>query len=226
MRKRGLFPAAAPRRGCRGYNPTHPEAKRAAFAAGRAAPPRRRPPCTRPAGKAAAAPTHAARRIWPRLPLCRRAAPPPGNGLPARLRPPQAWRARPNALPRFSAAPPPNVRPACARRKPPPRPAPCARRKDAARATRGLAAHPGECPTPQGSDRPAPGCARARPPRAWRVPPRGDQIPGRGLQETAAPSRVNFREIRDPGYSPPKQQTAAPKMDGCSLIPQCSGGCL
>ena len=31
---------------------------------------------------------------------------------------------------------------------------------------------------------------------------RQDQIPGRGLQETAAPSRVNFREIRDPGYSP------------------------
>lgn len=175
MRKRGLFPAAAPRRGCRGYNPTHPEAKRAAFAAGRAAPPRRRPPCTRPAGKAAAAPTHAARRIWPRLPLCRRAAPPPGNGLPARLRPPQAWRAR---------------------------------RKDAARATRGLAAHPGECPTPQGSDRPAPGCARARPPRAWRVPPRGDQIPGRGLQETAAPSRVNFREIRDPGVTPQKSKNA------------------
>ena len=32
-----------------------------------------------------------------------------------------------------------------------------------------------------------------------RVPPRGASIPGSDFQETAAHSRVNFREIRDPG---------------------------
>ena len=204
MRKRGLFPAAAPRRG---YNPTHPGAKRASFAAAPAARPRRRPPCTRPAGKAAAAPARAARRIWPRSPLCRRCHPAAGE-RPAR-------------------APAPATGPAC----PPKRAAPFFRRAAAQRAPRLCPAetaasprpvclpegrcprHPGPCRPPRG----VPAAAGVRPDRA-RVcprppaappgvcPPRGDQIPGRGLQETAAPSRVNFREIRDPGYSPPNSK--------------------
>ena len=224
MRKRGLFPAAAPRRG---YNPTHPGAKRASFAAASAARPRCRPPCTRPAGKAAAAPARAARRIWPRSPLCRRCHPAAGE-RPAR-------------------APAPATGPAC----PPKRAAPFFRRAAAQRAPRlcpGGNRRRAPLRVPAGRPPPAPpgvlppAQGRARRPRdptgprqgvpvparraAWRVPPRGDQIPGRGLQETAAPSRVNFREIRDPGYSSTKQQTAAPKMDGCSLISQCSGGYL
>ena len=206
MRKRGLFPAAAPRRG---YNPTHPGAKRASFAAASAARPRCRPPCTRPAGKAAAAPARAARRIWPRSPLCRRCHPAAGE-RPAR-------------------APAPATGPAC----PPKRAAPFFRRAAAHRAprlcpggNRRRAAHRVPAgrplPAPSGALPPAQGCAR-RPrgptgPRrgvpaparraAWRVPPRGDQIPGRGLQETAAPSRVNFREIRDPGVTPQKSKNA------------------
>ena len=227
MRKRGLFPAAAPRRG---YNPTHPGAKRASFAATPAARPRRRPPCTRPArpaGKARrrARPARPA-GFGPVCPCARRAAPPPGNGPPARPRPPQARRARPNARPVF----PPRRRP----RRAPPVPGGNRRRAPPrVPAGRPPPAPPGALPPVQGCARrprgptgprrgvPAPACRAA-----WRVPPRGNQIPGRGLQETAAPSHVNFREIRDPGYSPPKQQTAAQKMDGCSLIPQCSGGCL
>ena len=200
MRKRGLFPAAAPRRG---YNPTHPGAKRAAFAAAPAARPRRRPPCTRPArpaGKArrCARPARPA-GFGPVCPVCRRAAPPPGNGPPARPRPPQARRARPNAPPRFSAAPPPKARHACARRKPLPRPAPCARRKAAARAARGLAARPGVYPPPQGSDRPAPGCARARAPRRLACAPKGGSNPRARFAGDRAPLSRKFPRNSGPG---------------------------
>ena len=177
MRKRGLFPAAAPRRGCRGYNPTHPAQNE---------PPLPPPPLRGPAA-AAVYPPRAA-------PFFRRAA---------------AHRA-PRLCPAETAASPRPVRPPEGRR--PRRPGPC-------RPPRGVPAAPGirpararVCPRP-----------RAAPPGV--CPQGGDQIPGRGLQETAAPSRVNFREIRDPGYSP-KNSKQPPKMDGCSLIPQCSGGCL
>ncbi len=226
MRKRGLFPAAAP---CRGYNPTHPGAKRAAFAAAPAARPRR-PPCTRPAR--------------PRRKSRRRARPRgPPDLAPFAPVPPR----RPAAGERPARAPAPATGPAC----PPKRAAPFFRRAAAHRAPRLCpggnrrrtpprvpAGRPP--PAPPGALPPAQGCAR-RPrgptgPRqvvpaparraAWRVPPRGNQIPGRGLQETAAPSRVNFREIRDPGYSPQNSKQPPQKMDGCSLIPQCSGGCL
>ena len=46
-----------------------------------------------------------------------------------------------------------------------------------------------------------------RPPAERPAPPRGDRIPGRGFEGTAAPSRVNFRKIRDPGYRPKNQKT-------------------
>ena len=227
MRKRGLFPAAAPRRG---YNPTHPGAKRASFAAAPAARPRRRPPCTRPArpvGKARrrARPARPA-GFGPVCPCARRAAPPPGNGQrPARASAP----ATSPACPLKRAAP--FFRRAAAHRAP--RPYPGGNRRRAPLRVPAGRPPPGVLPPAQGRARrprdptgPRQGVPAPARRAAWRVPPRGDQIPGRGLQETAAPSRVNFREIRDPGYSPPKQQTAAQKMDGCSLIPQCSGGCL
>ena len=38
--------------------------------------------------------------------------------------------------------------------------------------------------------------------------PRGDQIPVIVFQPTAPPSRVNFREIRDPGVTPQKSKNA------------------
>ena len=225
MRKRGLFPPAAPRWGCQGYNPTHPGAKRAAFAAARAA---------RPA---------AARRVpAPRGPPEKPAPRGPPDLAPFAPVPPR----RPAAGERPARAPAPATGPAC----PPKRAAPFFRRAAAHRAprlcpggNRRRAAHRVPAgrplPAPSGALPPAQGCAR-RPrgptgPRrgvpaparraAWRVPPRGDQIPGRGLQETAAPSRVNFREIRDPGYRP-QNSKQPPQMDGCLLIPQCSGGCL
>lgn len=203
MRKRGLFPAAAPRRGCRGYNPTHPGAKRASFAAARAAPPRRRPPCTRPRRKSR-------RRARPRG---------PPDLAPFAPVPPR----RPVAGERPVRAPAPATGPAC----PPKRAAPFFRRAAAQRAPRlcpggnrrraptrvpagrPLPAPPGAVPSAQGRARrprdptgPRRGVPAPTRRAAWRVPPRGDQILGRGLEGTAAPSRVNFREIRDPGYSP------------------------
>ena len=48
------------------------------------------------------------------------------------------------------------------------------------------------------------GCARAPPAPA----PRGNQIFANGSQETAAPSRVNFREIADRGYCPKNTKSA------------------
>lgn len=161
MRKRGLFPAAAPRRGCRGDNPTHPGAKRAAFAAARRVPAPRGP-----AGKAAAAPARAARRIWPRSPLYRRCHPAAGE-RPAR-------------------APAPATGPAC----PPKRAAPFFRRAAAQRAPRLCPAetaasprpvclpegrcprHPGPCRPPRG----VPAAAGVRPARA-RVCPRPPAAP-------------------------------------------------
>ena len=153
------------------------------------APPEKPPPRppARPAG------------FGPVRPCAAGATPPPGNGLPAPPRPPQARRARPNAPPRFSAAPPPNVRPACARRKPPPRPAPCACRKDAARATRGLAARPRVCPPPQGSDRTAPGCARARPPRRLACAPKGGSNPRARFAGDRGPLSRKFSRNSGPG---------------------------
>ena len=195
MRKRGLFPAAAPRRG---YNPTHPGAKRASFAAAPAARPRR-PPCTRPAGKAAAAPARAARRIWPRSPLCRRCHPAAGE-RPAR-------------------APAPATGPAC----PPKRAAPFFRRAAAQGAPRlcpaetaaaprpvcppegrrprrpGLAARPGVCPPPQGPDRPAPGCVRARPPRRLACAPKGGSNPRARFAGDRGPLSRKFSRNSGPG---------------------------
>ena len=67
---------------------------------------------------------------------------------------------------------------------------------------RGRSAPP--APRPRPSPRPGP---RPNGPR----PPRGDRIPGRGFEGTAAPSRVNFREIRDPGVTPQKSKNARKK---------------
>ena len=200
MRKRGLFPAAAPRRGCRGYNPTHPGAKRAAFATAPAALPRRRPPCTRPRRKSrrharparpvgfgpvcpcAAAPTRRRGTARPRI----RARHEPG--VPAQTR-------RPVFPPRRR----PSRAPPVPRRKPPPRPAPCARRKAAARAARGLAARPGACPPPQGSDRPAPGCARARMPRRLACAPKGGSNPRARFARDRGPLSRKFPRNSGPG---------------------------
>ena len=185
MRKRGFF-RPPPRAGAAGGITLHTPERNAPPLP----PPRRRPPCTRPARPAG---------FGPVCPVCRRAAPPPGNGPPARPRPPQARRAHPNAPPRFSAAPPPTARPACARRKPPPRPAPCARRKAAARAARGLAARPGVCPPPRGSDRPAPGCTRARPTRRLACAPKGESNPRARFAGDRGPLSRKFPRNSGPG---------------------------
>ena len=52
----------------------------------------------------------------------------------------------------------------------------------------------------------------------------GDEITPDSLHEPVSYTHLDVYKRQ--GYSPPKQQTAAQKMDGCSLIPQCSGGCL
>ena len=227
------FSGRRPAPGLPGDNPTHPGAKRAAFAATPrcAAPP---PPAVYPsprgpAGKARrrARPARPA-GFGPVCPCARRAAPPPGNGPPARPRPPQARRARPNAPPRFSAAPPPNARPACAPAETAAAPRPVCppegrrpRRPGPCRPPRGVPRRPRG---PTGPRRGVPRARAAAPPGV--CPQGGIKSQGAVCRRPRPPSRVNFREIRDPGYSPPKQQTAAQKMDGCSLIPQCSGGCL
>lgn len=51
-------------------------------------------------------------------------------------------------------------------------------------------------------------------------PGRGDQIPVRHLLETAAPSRVNFREIADRGYQPPKTQKSARMARSDAVVAQ------
>ena len=197
MRKRGFF-RPPPRAGGitlhtpeQNEPPLPPPALRGPAAARRVpAPAGKARRCARPARPAG---------FGPVCPCARRAAPPPGNGPPARPRPPQARRARQNAPPRFSAAPPPNARPACARRKPPPRPAPCARRKAAARAARGLAARPGVYPPPQGSDRPAPGCARARAPRRLACAPKGGSNPRARFAGDRGPLSRKFPRNSGPG---------------------------
>ena len=54
-------------------------------------------------------------------------------------------------------------------------------------------------PVPRRPPSPERRCAAAVRPEGA-VPPRGDQIPKCGALETAAPSRVNFREIQAPGF--------------------------
>lgn len=130
--------------------------------------------------------------------MCPRAAPPappsgnrpPGAPAPAAGPPLRPRRRRP--VFRRAAA---RSRPPSPDRKPPPRPAPGA---------------PAEGPPPPRprAKKSAPPAPRPGRPRAQARAPRGNQIPGRGLQETAAPSRVNFREIRDPGVTPQKSKNA------------------
>ena len=60
---------------------------------------------------------------------------------------------------------------------------------------------------------------RAKLPAAWSVfgrPPRGDRISGSPWLETAAPSRVNFRQIQGGGYLKPKYKNDRPggRYDG------------
>ena len=199
MRKRGLFPAAAP---CRGYNPTHPGAKRAAFAAAPAARPRR-PPCTRPAR--------------PRRKSRRRARPRgPPDLAPFAPVPPR----RPAAGERPARAPAPATGPAC----PPKRAAPFFRRAAAHRAPRLCpggnrrrtpprvpAGRPP--PAPPGALPPAQGCTRRpgdptgphqgvpAPARraAWRVPPKGGSNPRARFAGDRGPLSRKFPRNSGPG---------------------------
>ena len=184
--KTGIFSPAAPQKSA----PRQKNRRRA---------PRARadlPPCARPA---AAAPP-AARRIWPRVPP-RRPARPAAGQPPARRRPaPAAGPLCPHRRrPRFcrAAARP---RPPSPGGKPPPRPR-------ARRAPRRPAAAPPARKKKRAARAAPPAVPAPRPPAERPAPPRGDRIPGRGFEGTAAPSRVNFREIRDPGYRPKNQKT-------------------
>ena len=95
--------------------------------------------------------------------------------------------APPDGLPPRPTGLPPRL---CLPRRPP-RPAPRLRAANA----RG----------PQPADRPLPAPRRRLCPRRA---PRGDRIFANGSQETAAPSRVNFREIADRGYRPKNTKSA------------------
>ena len=86
-----------------------------------------------------------------------------------------------------SACAPDGVRPG------PPRPAPAA------------LAQP---PCVPATARPGMALCPPRPGPKGLCPQGGDQIPKSGALETAAPSRVNFREIRDPGFWLQKQKSA------------------
>ena len=142
-----------------------------------------------------------ARRARPR-PAARFPAPRRRARHAARVRPTWAWRAAP-----------PFLRPARLRH-----PTAClhappvCRRGCASRAARpGL--RPGSAPAPPTPAARSPPTARCPAPRARRLcprrAPRGDQIFANGSQETAAPSRVNFREIADRGYHAQKQKKRA-----------------
>lgn len=134
--------------------------------------------------------------------MCPRAAPPappPGNrppGAPASAAGPLCPHRR---RPVFAAPPPGPARL---------RPAGSRRRARARRAPRRPAAAPPARKKKRAARAAPPAVPAPRPPAERPAPPRGNQIPGRGLQETAAPSRVNFREIRDPGVTPQKSKNA------------------
>lgn len=117
----------------------------------------------------------------------------------ARVRPTWAWH-----VPRRFCA-----RPGCAVRRLGPRP--CARlaRPPALARPRApsrlcLPRRPAVRPCARATGLPPRLCLPRRPPR----PPRGDRIFANGSQETAAPSRVNFREIADRGYCPKNTKSA------------------
>ena len=127
-------------------------------------------------------------------------APPPGNR--------SARRARARRRPPVPAQAPPCFSP---RRRPAP---PAFARREAAAAPRAPRAprRPAAAPPARKKSAPPPRRAPRPPPRSGPRPngpcPRGDRIPGHGLEGTAAPSRVNFREIRDPGVTPQKSKNA------------------
>ena len=162
-------------------------------------------PAPRPARPADLPPLRPARRAPPPPggfgPVCPRAAPPRrrATARPARPRPPQAPCARTGAAPFLP------------RRRPAP---PAFARREAAAAPRARRAPPKARRRPARAQkkarrpRRAPGRPRAPAPAERPAPPRGDRIPGRGFEGTAAPSRVNFREIRDPGVTPQKSKNA------------------
>lgn len=166
--------------------------------------PRRRPTQPPPQGRRPAPPAPA--RIWPRLAHTPPRRPAPGNRpIPAPPRP-----HGPVSAPSAPARPRPASPGVCLRTAPP---APLARllvwprrlpsKPAALRAHRygTVALCPGDCQPRNGAVPPRPG------PKGL-CPQGGDQIPKSGALETAAPSRVNFREIRDPGFWLQKQKSA------------------
>ena len=151
-------------------------------------------PCARPAAPRCRPADLAPCAPAPRRPPRRRA-----TARPARPRPPQAPCARTGAapfLPRRRPAPP-----AFARRE-------AAAAPRARRARRRPAATPPARKKKRAARAAPPAVPAPRPPAERPAPPRGDRIPGRGFEGTAAPSRVNFREIRDPGVTPQKLKNA------------------
>lgn len=156
-----------------------------------------------PLGRRPAPPAPA--RIWPRL-----AHMPPRRSGPGN-RPIPAPRAHTARFPRPARTrrrgpAPPSV---CLRPAPPAplawlRVCPPATAAQARRAPRPSPRH--SRPVPRRPPGPERRCAAAARPEGA-VPPRGDQIPKSGALETAAPSRVNFREIRGWGFWPKKQKS-------------------